>query len=572
MNAVDIDIELQRRRELVESAQENLFRLAGAARADLPSFFSFVIREEVTRKRIECLPMQRVIFRFVEHFERCVLRMPPGFGKTYAMAAFCLRRIGIEPTTRGVVISASQAQSQKVVSMVSDYIETSHELHLVYPGLRPSPRESDPWTQTQITVDRPPGIRDPSLSAVGLHGKLPGARLNWILIDDLLTEENTATAELCQVTNRWVGSTVLSRRDIRGTKIITTNTSWHPKDLTYTLEKAGWPTLSIDIYGDIVFKNTCADDMTDGLPPPLEGDFDTDDIRPSDVNPKSHRLTAHDHPRYNPAGPQDGGEWRDKQDVVPIWPERYGVDEIAKLKKDYVSDPKQFDQLYRNRPRGESSKVKEDWFEKCKRAAREAGIYDYATEWDTNDGPTFTGVDIGVGEKPGHDRTAIFTFALLPDMRRRILRIDSGNWLGNTTIELLGLHHAAFHSIIRVENNAAQDFLRQWALQMNVSLPLRGAPTGRNKWSRDHGIESVLIEVDNGAWLVPNDASGSVHEAVQRWADGIDDYDPTKHTSDELLACWLAREQARASGFIRTADRDKISRDRKRVVARLAAR
>lgn len=552
---------LERRRELVRAAQQRLLRDAGAARTNTRAFFGFVMREETTQRRIRALPFQQLLFRFVDHFDRCVVRMPPGFSKTYTMVALSLWLLGRDETTRGAIVSASQAQAQKPVGMCRDYIENSRELRLVFPGLRPSAREGDPWTQSKITVARPPGIRDPSLTAVGYKGKLPGSRLNWILVDDILTEENTKTKESREQLNRWFASTVLSRRDIAGTKLAVTNTPWHPDDLTYVLEKAGWPTLTIDIAGNVVFTNTCGADMVEGMSAPIEGDFDCDDIRPSVVDPKVHRLSAHDAPQFNPD--LDTMEpaaraaalqcpWVDEFDVVPLWPERYGAREIEQLRRDYRSDLHQYNQLYCMRCRDdESARLKTAHIEACKAAARELGIYTFTSKWDIANGRTFTGVDLGIGKRLHNDKTSIFTFAVLPDGRRRILRVDSGRWGGDVTIELLGEHFERYASIIRVETNAGQDFLRQWARQTNRNLPLRGMPTGKNKLSRQHGVESVFIEIENVQWLIPNDPLGGTPQPLQDWIDAMLYYDAERHTGDELMACWIAREQARESGALR---------------------
>lgn len=563
-------------------AARGIARAAGRARTNPRDFFSFVIREETTRERVQCLPHQRLGFRFVEHFNRCVIRWPVGFSKTYTMAALSMFLLGRNNTTRGAVISASQTQAQKPVAMVRDYIETSQELRLVFPHLRPSTREGDHWTQSKLTVARPAGIRDPSLTAVGLHGKLPGARLNWILVDDILTEENTSTEQQRNAVTQWLLSSVMSRRDVQGAKIVVTNTPWHPEDLTYKLEAIGWPTMTMDIDGNVFFSNTGPHDLAEyngqAVEMPYEGEFDSDEIRPShqafpsddDGNPLpvantrkfAYRLTAHDDPQYDPEQQHLAPEQRtepffDKADQVPLWPQRYGTAEIAKLKEEYQMAMHQYNQLYRCICRDDdSARVKVEWIDRCKEKARERGIHTFTSKWDPADGPTFTGIDLGIAKKRSSNRTSIFTFAVLPDKHRRILRIDSGKWYGNEVINRLQEHYDNYSSIIRLESNAAQDLLRQWALERNVSLPIRPMPTGKNKKSKLHGVESIFLEIENGAWLIPNDHMGRVHEAMQRAIDACLYYDPDNHTEDELMAWWMAREQARESGALRGGARD----------------
>lgn len=544
---------------------------AERARKDSSAFFEFVVKEETTRAPLKTLPHQRVVNKFLAHFNRCVLRMPVGFSKTYLLTSHAMFTIGRNRTSRGAVIAAASGQSQKIVGMVRDYIDTSSQLKYVFPDLRKSDRESDHWTQGKIVVDRPFGIRDATLTAVGYGGKLPGARLNWILVDDLLTEDNTATEEQRKKIARWFNSTVLSRRDIKNTKICVCNTPWNPTDLTYQLEAAGWPTLTMDIEGNIYFSNTCETDLVPGAELPYEGPFDCDDIRPSEVDfpadedgnvpffadtrKKAYRLTAHDDPKYDPeylAGGPLKETWVDHYDAVPLWPERFGRQEIEQLKREYRTAMHQYNQLYMCRVRDDDSAlVKLEHIETCKANARKAQVFSFVSTWEPQHGKVFTGVDLATGKKAKSDLVSIFTFAIRPDGYRQPLRVDSGRYSGTRIIELVGEHYDMFNSIIRLETNGGQEFMKQWMREANRHIPIKGAHTGGNKWSREHGVASIFIEIENGMWLIPNDPMGGVPEPIQRWIDSMLYYDPAKHTGDELMACWIAREQARASGALR---------------------
>lgn len=522
--------------ERVKLAVEAYTRLCRHARQDFTTFYELVMREETTRARLKAAPHQRVIMRFIEDHPRCVLRLPPGFTKTYVLSAFTLKQLGENVTSRGVVISGTVGQAAKPLAMVRDTIESSPDLRVIYPALVPSQHPADPWTQHKITVNRPRGIRDPSLSAVGFRGKLPGSRLNWLFVDDLMNLENTATPEMRQEILRWFLNTVISRRDVKGKdfRCVVSNTPYHPEDLTYELEKAGWPVLEMTISGDIRIINDDA--------------WDSDDIRPSHVKDGVLRLSAHDHPRYDPAKRGETIEIEDERffdeaDEVPLWPEHYGLDRIEELRRLYVMQLHEYYRLYEMRVRDESSsRVKVEWIDACKKRARDAGVYTMAQDWRL--GRTFTGVDLGVGKKRKNDRTSIFTFGLQPDGSRILLRITAGRWSGTEIIQQISNHHRDFDSIIRVETNAAQDFLKQWAVSLNRALPIKGHNTNANKWSKEHGVESLFIELENTAWLIPNTPDGKVAPEVQQWINEVLYYDPSAHTGDTLMASWLARLQA----------------------------
>jgi hypothetical protein len=539
---------------------------AERARKDLTRFFDFVMKEEKTHGRLRAAAHQRVLFDFVFFHQRSVVRMPVGFTKTFCMASITLYLIGTDPTERGAVISASREQAEKPLSMVQDYIEDESdqfaELHLTFPELRPSRRVKDPWTQHKLVVDRPPGIRDPSLVAVGEGGKLPGARLSWIIVDDVLNEENTRTPAARAKVKRWFDSTVVSRKDVEGSRIVVTNTPWDPDDLTYALEKAGWPTITMSIDGTITIANA--------------PDWDSDEIRPSLLSRgDTYRLAAHDSAEYGaPLARYDANarEWvaaregdagaapRDVEERIPLWPEVYPETKIEQIRSEYAGATSELNQLYYCRTRTDDDKVREVHVEKCKRLAVRAGVHrlvkEYRGPW-----PVVTGVDLAIGQEEKHDRTAFFTFACVGELviddklyrnLRLILDVDVGRYRGRAIVDKVIEKTTKYGSIARVETNAAQDYLRQWVLDVDVAVPIRAHATGVNKHQRVHGVAGVFLELENGAWLIPTDPDTNLcPEGVQTWIEDILDYKPPPaHTGDALMASWLARAEARALGAL----------------------
>lgn len=521
--------------EQIVALKNAILSKAKKARNSLVDFYEIVMREETSRARLKVAPHQVVVMKFIMDHPRCVLRLPPGFSKTYILSALTLFMIGNDVTTRGAIVSGSTTQSKKPLAMVRDYIEKSNELRLVFPHLQPSKHKADPWTQSAITVDRPEGIRDPSLTAVGFRGKLPGSRLSWLFVDDLLTIENTAQNESREQIIAWFMNSVLSRRDVKGARCVVSNTPYHPEDLTYELQKSGWPTLEMTITGDIRIFN--------------DDEWDCDEIRRSKVSKDEVlRLTAHDSPVYDPMqsgipAKDRGGRFYDDADEIPLWPEKFDVAAIDGLKRDYASKLHEYFRLFEMKVRtDEDSAVKLSSIEECKARARNLGIYTMAARWE--EGRAFTGVDLAIGKRRKNDRTSIFTFGLLPDKSRRILRISAGRWSGLEIIEKVFEHHRDFNSIVRVETNAAQDFLKQWMVSLNRSIPIKAHVTGANKHSKEHGVESLFIEIENGAWLIPNDQAGRCDPEIQTFINEVLYYNPAAHTGDTLMACWLARLQA----------------------------
>ena len=515
---------------------------AAKARKNPVEFLEFAIREEFTRQPLKCAPHQRLLFDFALAHPRCVIRAPVGSSKTYTLATLTLWLLGQDETARGAVISATQELAKKQLGMVRDMIDgTSAEqaaVRATFRRLRRSPREQDPWSATKITVARPPGIRDPSLIAIGVGGALVGARLSWILVDDVLDEENTRTEERRQQTARWFASTVLSRRDASGARIVVLGTPWHPNDLTFSLEKSGWPTLVMTATGDVYVSNT-------------DWAATSGRLRPSLVSPDgAWRLKAHDAMKYIANAPA----YVDTDDSVPLWPEKFSSQRIEELRTEYP--PFEFNQLFMMRCRDESvARCKIEWIKRCKENARALGITAPLVEY-AGSNLTVTGVDLAVGQESRHDFSAIFTVEFLPKFTmpdgterknmRRILAAEHGRWQGQEIVNRILAHSRRYKSVIAVENVGGQDFLRQWILAQDASAPVRAFNTNAsNKHHRTWGLESMFVEIENAAWLIPNDANERCHPSIERWIEECVYFDPAGHSGDLLMASWIAREQSR---------------------------
>lgn len=492
---------------------QKLLERAAAARNDPCEFFSLVMREEKTQRAVAAVPHQRVLLQFITYYKRCVVRMPIGSSKTFCTAAFTMWLLGQDPSTRGAIVSATQGQAAKPLGMVRDYIETSWALRLVFPQLVRSMRTADSWAQTEITVNRPPGIRDASLVAVGVDGSLPGSRLSWIVVDDILSRENTLTPDGRQKVYEFFDSTVLSRLDPDGeARLVVTNTPWHPEDLTYVLERAGWPTLTMDVEGGIFLSNC--------------DDWDTDDIRPGHKPGEWYRLSAHE---------------PDPQEQKVLWPARLTPEWIEDMRRTHL--PHRFNQLFMSQCRDDATaRCKQDWIDQCKvRGLTMMSEY-------RGGNPTVTGVDLAVGKTSAHDTTAFFTFECLPNGKRRILDVEFGQFDAPTIMQKIIAKAKAYNSIVRVENNAAQDYILQFCRAANASVPIKAHTTGRAKAHPEFGVESLFVELQNGAWMIPANDWGNMPKPVAEWAKACTDYIPGKHTGDLLMACWFAREQARELG------------------------
>jgi hypothetical protein len=548
--------------------------LAADAREDPCAFFEFVMREERSQLPVKLPPHMRVMLEFMRDHERPVVIAPIGHGKTSVNLAFTLWMLGRNPSLRGAIVSATQEQSMKVVGAVARYIETSAELHLVFPDLRRSSREGDHWTQTHLVVERPTSAKDDSLVAYGMDGSTPGTRLDWAIVDDMLNMANTRTKEGCMKVREWVQTSVSSRME-KAQKLIVTNTPWHPEDLVMAMMAQGWPTLRLKADGNIFVQ----DDIRRIREAEDEGvpfvPWDSNELRPlettsvvSDPMALSEmplRLVAHD---------------PDPDFKKTLWPERIDAKQLEQERSKYEAGV--FLQLYMCECRDpDSAWCRPEWIDRCKQLARldPKAFKDYAVETGRSaeaeslrrylpgakpmwglvteyKGPyqAFTGVDLAFGEKASSDDIAMFTFVPLPTGHRLILDIEIGKFNAPTVARKIAEKHKRFGSILTVESVSGQKHIVQ-LLQSSVK-ETRGVPikafntTGSLKASIDNGIPILFAEIEQGLWLIPSDKTGAVDRHVQKWIEGLRNYRPSAHTPDAMMAMLFARYQARAYGLL----------------------
>jgi hypothetical protein len=546
--------------EQVRAVQKQLMLKAEKAREHPADFLEFVLREETTRRPVKCAPHQRIGLDFVLDHSSSVLIWPAGAAKTISIQMLILWLLGKDPTKRWVLFSKTQGQAKKTLAAVKDYIEESKELRLVFPDLEPSDRDS--WRQDRIVVKRPRGIRDASVQAAGLDFSVQGSRLDGIIFDDTVDDENVRTLERRRdVINRVEAA--LSRIEPGGLSCAM-NTAWHSEDAIHYLadpKKKGWATLKMHITGDILVDDDARRIAAGGKPwdhpllrPKYEkgADLSCRIVRPGIDDSKNDVPLFPERFLYLPLEMPDG---------TTLPPARTFEEAIDRARQDienkrwkYRVSPSMFAKFYMANPRSdEEAWCKDEWIERCKKAARDAGFFELRSKLLDPSIPTFTGVDLAVSPGEESDDCCFFTFAVLPDRRRLVLDVDVGKFDASSIVKKCIEKHRNYGSVLRIESNAAQDYIRQMVIQADALIPVKPHMTGRAKAHPEHGLPAGFAEMSNGAWLIPNDRFGNCHPNVQRWIDECRYYTPSKHTGDCLMAWYFAREQAKAWGLLAPA-------------------
>jgi hypothetical protein len=247
-----------------------------------------------------------------------------------------------------------------------------------------------------------------------------------------------------------------------------------------------------------------------------------------------YRLTGND--RLTASG-------LDEHNEVPLWPDRFPPELIAELKRNHSA--RRYVQLYRQECRDEESqRCKDSWVEKCRDRGR--GLRQVRRYSGSN--LVCTGVDLAFREGEEYDYTALVTVEFMPDGDRRLLEVLYGQWDTPRVVDMIIDAAERFGGIVRVENNAAQNAVLQFARKQNKSVRITAHTTGKNKSNPEYGVEGLFVEIRNGAWIFPCDQFGNPDPEVQWLLEGLTSYDPARHTHDGLMAMWFAAEQGRRSG------------------------
>lgn len=436
------------------------------------------MRDEKTGLPCDQAPVHVAWHQLADEHDRLLIWSAIEHGKTTQLSiARTLWKLGRDPTLRIAIVSNTALQANKVLTIIKRYIETSVELHAVFPDLRPI---GDQWTNRAITVKRPTLAKDPSIQTCGIHGNILGSRIDELILDDLLDVENTATAAGREMCFAWVQASCLSRLTETG-RVMVVGTAFHPQDALHRLAQ---------LPGFKAF-------------------------------------------RY-PVLAENGS---------PRWPERWSPARIQKMKD--TLGPLEFARQLLCVARDDSdARFKKEWIDACLKKGEGKRLV-YGMDKLPPGFKTYTGVDLAVQQKDSADQTCLFTIAVHPNTGdREILNVETGRWSGPEIVSRIIDTHRRYMSIVVVENNAAQDFIIQFA-RGQFAVPIRPFTTGRNKAHPEFGIESIAAEMAGRKWIIPSFNGQPAHGELFQWVQEMLFYQPTSHTGDRLMASWFAREGAR---------------------------
>lgn len=456
------------------------------AREDPSSFTSYIMTDPVTKLNFYQDDIHVQGHKLISDWPWAMIEFPREHGKTeqYVIGR-TIWELGHNPNLRIKIISNTDAEAMKRVSAIGQHIKGNAKVNNIFPDLKPDTHLT--WRQHAITVKRDlPGVKDYSVEGFGILSGGTGTRADVIIFDDVVDFENTIKnpALIEKVKDAYFEKWINLLTEY--SKNIYVFTRWHERDLSHDL------------------------------------------IR-------NHAKLPKDKPKREEYAYIKFIINENLDSICRLWPKERLIARRNSIGK------RAFARNFQGRAMTDEEAI--------------FGFLDNYLDWgyDTATIPEqwmrFTGVDVGHRQKSDSAYFAIFTGAISPERKKIPIEIERGRWGPGQAGDRI-IAHALRHKskTILVENNAAQEMLIDWIKEkcqkQNISLPIRGFFTGKQKMDEEVGLPAMAVDMENGNWVIP--MNGKDHDrhgepcrcGICIWREEMKAW-PVSEYFDTGMASWL---------------------------------
>tara|TARA_R100000152_G_C6781663_1_gene216714 strand:+ start:4074 stop:5981 length:1908 start_codon:yes stop_codon:yes gene_type:complete len=180
------------------------------------------------------------ILKAIDEGNELLILSPPRHGKTELLIHFAVYQIMLNPNIRIMWVGGNEDIAKNAVSSVLDHLEQNERLieDFCGPGknFKPENRSGKNWSQNQFTVGTRtvPGIKSPTMVAVGKGGKILSRDCDLIIADDIEDHQTTMQPGARENTRQWWTTTLSSRKE-EHTAVVVIGSRQHSDDLYHHL-------------------------------------------------------------------------------------------------------------------------------------------------------------------------------------------------------------------------------------------------------------------------------------------------------------------------------------------------
>ncbi len=517
-------------------------------RIDPIAFVHYVLRDERTGARVDLQPYHAQLIRELTGFQvdrpdlrKVLVTGSVECGKTNIAAICALWLLGRDPSLTIATFSSTAILAQNIATMMSKYIEPSpfeghRAFHEVFPTILPG----EPWSRRDGYRIQAPGFnrKDPSIRACGLDSGILSARLDILILDDILTRENTLTDHRRKETLGKIEDTLAGRVADDGRIWFLCNAWWENDAASVSASREGWTHYEMPVATGSI---------------------------------EAWQIYAHS----GGAGPAPG---------MVHWPARWSVERVCRWIRQQPNSWKRA--LFCRRNRLVEGNRFRGAIEKALDVGR--GMQLRSKVDSLPEGARIAiGADLAFSKVRDADKNALVPVLQAPDgvMAPIYLETDApdARWTSHEFFSRCRDLDERYSDKRDPEYPRPPTFVVEsvsaqlWIAEQAAAKGLHVEPcftTFDKKHDADYGIDSMASDMMLGLLAIPCDENGEMHPLMAQLVEGLQLFDPTPgvHTADEVMSLWMAvrhlkmaiRGQHRSSSGIETLQ--EVAAEAQRVI------
>lgn len=444
------------------------------------------------------------------------------------------------PNVRIMIVSANENIAVSFNRAIMNQLENNEKLERAFGTIVPRFEANKKWGEKAIVVKRNTNEKDPTVTAIGMGGKLISRRADIIILDDVIDMDSSRTKAMRDKTKEWFENVLLPILEPETGRLIIAGTVWNRDDIYDYLWKESHFDIKLKLKALIYNPNNFKE---------LNIGTDNEKVLKNEIkyNPSEYPLALNVKDVFS----DSVIKWYQlgrKLATGVLWKEKWSWENLMEAKR-HMSNGS-FMRQYLNEPGGEEERVFQEKFLRESLANGRDLLYswDNLTPKYESYGRLITaiGVDLAISKKKTADDTAISVWGLSEQGKRILLWLDIGKFSPDEVkAKVIELYHNFNPVKVMVENVAYQDMMRQDLAKEDIPVEGFHTTSGR-KFNEETGLSSMAMLFEQRKVVIPKCTDNKQHaDMVKRLMHDLTVYSYDQHAGDSLMSSWFAFEALR---------------------------